>query len=241
MSPAPAGTASESTNVPRTAKIPKKIEFQSYLAAGLALLLVLELAGIGWYTYNRVQTLVQPENLGDRVEEAVRENYPEFRSSLVVRVKENAPELAQQVSKEILAAVPDARVDLERFAARQLSVGLDNATELSADRFAKVLEDNRERLVEVFETIDDAPEEAHRLMLETEADIESQLGVDIQRQARIALQRLDQLNAKLDRLADSPDDLSAKEQLERRIVRVLRALQQADDGQRVSANAQLRR
>ncbi len=221
--------------------LPEKVRTSSYIAATLAVLLTLEIAGIAIYGYYRVQQALKPENLADRVEETVRENYPEFRATLVTQAQENAPELAKQVSETVIAAVPDARVDLERMVARQLAIGLDNATELSAEQFRDLLKENRAQFVKVFNAIEDAPEEAHQLVLETEASIEKQLGVDLQRQAKLAVKNLDDLNAKLDRLAGSPDTLSAKEQVERRIVRVLRAMQQSESNMQISALPQPRR
>ncbi len=220
--------------------LPEKVRTSSYIAAALAIFLTLEIAGIAIYGYYRVQQALKPENLADRVEETVRENYPEFRETLVTQAQEKAPELAKQVSETVIAAVPDARVDLERLVARQLAIGLDNATELSAEQFRDVLKENRAEFVEVFKAIEDAPEEAHQLVLETEANIEKQLGVDLQRQAKLAVRNLNNLNEKLDRLAGTPDSLSAKEQVERRIVRVLRAMQQSEGSMQVSALPQQR-
>lgn len=222
-------------------EVPAKVRARTYITATLAVLLTLEIAAIGIYAYVRISSALKPENLANQIEQSVRENYPEFRQELVSQAHEKAPEIAQRVSKSILAAASDARADLERIAARQLAAGLDTGTELSAEQFRKLLRDNHAQFVKVFESIEDAPEEAHRLVLETEANIEKELSVDLQRQAKLAVSKMSDFNAKLDRLAGPPETLSAKEQLERRIVRVLRAMQQSDADVQISSLTQPRR
>ena len=207
-------------------KVPKSICSSSITAAVLACVLTAEIVGLGLYGYYRVQTALAPENLADRAEEAIRANYPEFRKEIVTQVKSESPQIAEQVSQQILASTPEARQELEQFTARQIEIGLDQATELSADQFRDVLRENHDQVVKIFEAIEDAPEEAHELVLETEASIEKQLGVDLQRQAREALHAHRQLNEKLARLAGSQENLSSKELLERRIVRILRTMQE---------------
>jgi hypothetical protein len=71
--------------------------------------LVLEVVGLGLYGYYRVQRLLDPENLADRAEEAIRENYPDVRQNLLVQIKSQAPEIARQLSAEMIATTPDAR------------------------------------------------------------------------------------------------------------------------------------
>lgn len=207
-------------------KVPQPVLSSSYVSAGLAVLLTVEILGIGIYAYNRVQTALKPENLADHIEVAIRDNYPEFRKDLVAQVKQEAPAIAKQVSAELIAAAPDARVELEELTERQLELGLETATELSAEQFQTFLQDNRPQIVKVFETIEDAPEDAHQLVLETEKNIEQQLGVDMQRQAKMALRVHRQVNDKLDRISESDENLKSKELLERRIVRLLRTMQQ---------------
>jgi hypothetical protein len=56
--------------------------------------------------------------------------------------------------------------------------------------------------------------------------VDQKLGVDIRRQAGLLLEMFRQLNAKLEELARDHKDLSPADHLERRIVRILRALQE---------------
>lgn len=210
-------------------KVPGTVWTSSYLSAGLAMLLVAELVGLGVYGYYRIQQLLDPENLANRVEAAVREHYPELRQELLTQIKAKSPEIAEQVSQEIIAATPEAREELERFTARQLRVGLDQVTAISAEQFRQLLHDNRETVVAAFEKLEAAPEEAHELILNTESNIEQQLGVDLQAQAKVALAVHRDLNEKLEHLSDAEATLAPRELIERRIVRILRTMQTEDE------------
>ena len=189
----------------------------------LIVLLIIELIGMSWYTYLDVQRQMRPASLVDRAEEAIRRNYPEIRRKIKRDVEENAPAIAEKISDEAVASSPEVRQWLERATARQLESGLDQATDLSAEQFRMFLQDNREQVKQAFEQMDDAPEQTRKLVLDLEEQMDEQLGVELQKQARAALERHRQLNTKLERLSsDAP--LEPKELLERRIIRISRTL-----------------
>jgi hypothetical protein len=209
-----------------TRQVPDSVWTSSYVSASLAVILVAEILGISAYAYYRVTHALDPQNLADRIELAIRENYPEVRKELVEQVKLKSPEIAEQVSQELMASAPEARQELEEFTARQLDVGIEKITEISAEQFRKLLQQNREEIIAAFDKVEAAPEEAERIVLETEKSIEEQLGVDIQNQARSVLTVHRELNDKLQRLTDSSASLRSRELLERRIVRILRTMQE---------------
>lgn len=206
-------------------KIPESVGAGSYLSAILAAVLVAEIVIVSLIAYNRVNAALDPEKLADRAEAAIRENYPQFREELVQQVHEKSPEIAARVSRNIAASAPEARQWLEDFTAQQLKAGLDEAGDLSAEQFRLVLQNNRATVVQAFEKVEAAPDETRRLILELEKDIEKQLGVDIQKQAEGALAVHVRLNDKLARLNDAQATLEPQELLERRMVRILKTMQ----------------
>jgi hypothetical protein len=208
--------------------VPRSVWNSSFASAILAVLLVVELAVIATDAYYTARRLTDPEYLGDRVESAIRENYPKIHEQFLATVKEQAPELAQKASQELVASAPEARQELERLTARQLDLGLNRITALSADEFRQLLDDNRQTIVAAFEQVEQAPEEARDIVLEMEGDIEQQWGIDLQRQARTALAVHRQLNDELERLTQPVQELTPKEQVELRIVRILKALEQQE-------------
>ena len=200
----------------------------STVSVALAGIVLLELVALTSFGYYRVQETLEPHNLADRVESALRENYPDVRRELITEIKASAPQLAAQASSELRATAPEAREWLERATRRQIERGLDEVTELSEEQFRAILSKNHESIASAFEKVEAAPEESRELVLETEASIEQELGVDLQRQARNALALQHDLNAKLALLTDPDAKLTAREQLERRIVRILKTMQQQE-------------
>lgn len=212
-----------------------KVSNNSRLTAILSGILAIIILAIAIESYYQISRLTDPERLGDRIETAIRDNYPEVHEELVAQVKARAPELAKEVSKDLIQSTPEVRAELEQFAARQLETGLDEITELSAEEFRDLLNRNRETVTAAFEQIEQAPEEARRLILETEADMEQALGVDLQRQMQNAVKMHRQLNDKLDRLNDPDETLDAKSLLERRLIRILRTMEMQYDDEMTAA------
>ncbi len=204
---------------------------QVQLSACLAIALAVAFVGILGYEYYRIRASLAPDKIGDRVEAAISENYPEFREKLVANIKEQAPEIAEQVSTEALAATPRARQKLEQFTARQIDRAIAEGTTLSAEQFREVLRQNHEQIAKTFEKIETAPKEAHELVLAMEQDIEQALEIDVQTQAKRVLAAHRNLNDELEKLSDPNAQLEPDELLELRIVRILRAMQLAEDSQ----------
>lgn len=196
----------------------------SWLSTALAIVLVLEIAGLSFYTWNIFQRETDPERLAQRAERALQQNYPVLRSEFVRQVGQQAPALAGRISDELIEATPTARLELENISVKYLERSLDDAVELSADEFREWLQQNHAIIEDAFVQIGQAPQDARLLMLDTEASLEEQLGVDLRDQAKLALEVYRMLNDKLARLSNPHAELSEQERLERRAVRLLRAL-----------------
>lgn len=198
----------------------------SWLSAALAVILTLEVVGLSVYAVTVFRRETQPKRLTQRAETVLVENYPAMRSELLQQTSHKAPALAEHVSNELLEATLSARVELEAFTVEQLERGLDNAVELSADEFREWLRTNHDTIEDAFIQIQQAPNDARLLMLDTEASLEEQLGLDLRDQAKLALEVYRVFNDKLARLASPVEELTPQERLERRMIRLLRAMAQ---------------
>lgn len=125
----------------------------------------------------------------------------------------------------MVASSPEVRQWLERTTARQLEYGLDEVTDLSAEQFRAFLQAHHDPIERAFEQLEDAPDKTRELVEDLEQGLDKQLGADLHEQARTALGLLRQLNVKLERLS-SDAALEPRELLERRIVRILRTLEE---------------
>ncbi|MEQ8791465.1 MAG: hypothetical protein RIC55_34700 [Pirellulaceae bacterium] len=199
--------------------------YPSVLTAVLAIVLIAETIGFSLYTYADVQREIAPENLADKVEETVRKRYPAIREQIAADLKQNAPAIAKQASEKLVESAPEMRQWLEKVTARQLQYGLEKGTQLSADQFRVFLRENHDQVEQALVQLEQAPEEARKLVRELESELDKQYGLDVRNDAKQALAMHRTLNDKLERLnSDAP--LEPKELLERRIVRILRTLQQ---------------
>lgn len=185
---------------------------------------VLQLIVISWTIYSTIESRLEPTALVDQGEKAIRQNYAEIRQDFTNTVKEQAPEIAAQVSDELVAASPEIRQWLEQVAKRQLRYSLEAGTELSADEFREFLRENHDTIEEAFVKIESVPEESEELVLDLEAQVDERWGVDLENQAKQALQLHRALNDKLESLEGS-GPLEPKELLEQRMIRILKSLE----------------
>lgn len=195
----------------------------------LVLLLIAEIVGITVYTHRAIKQQLEPENLVQIGEETIEKHYPDIRRQLVEEVKRNAPDMAAKASHTFLASSDDVRKDLEQLTERQLDYAFAELTEMSKTKFAEFLEENKQTVKNALKQLDEAPQAANEYLDSLETNIEKRLEIDIQRQAKEVLEVHRRLNDKLDRVT-SPKPLTPRELIERRIVRLLKTMEQQQFG-----------
>lgn len=198
----------------------------AWMSALLATILVVECSAIGWYMWNTVQRESAPERVMDRVQTAWLDNYPQLQEQWLAEARERSPYLADRLSEQLIAQAPRLRERLEAATLRELEQGIDNAVELSADEFRQWLRENHDAIEDAFRQVEQAPQDTRLLVLDTEASLEEQLGLDLRDQAKLTLEVYRIFNDKLERLAKPQQDFSRQEKLERRAIRIVRALTQ---------------
>lgn len=198
----------------------------AWLSALLATVLIIECSSLVWYGWTIAQRESEPERIVDRVEAAWLDNYPQLQQAWLAKTRQESPYLADRLSEQLIAQAPRLRERLEAATLRELEQGIDNAVELSADEFRQWLRENHDAIEDAFRQVEQAPHETRLLVLDTEASLEEQLGLDLRDQAKLTLEVYRIFNDKLERLANPQDDFSRQEKLERRAIRIVRALSQ---------------
>ena len=193
---------------------------------------------MGWYTYASVQEQLAPEKLVQKAEKAVEKNYPALRKTFKSEIKANADEIAESLSQAAIDSAPDLRKALQQILQRNVRQGLDVVTELSADEFKDFVKENRERIESLIKELEDSPEIAQQTIRDFEQDLDEVLGVDLEKQAKEALIIHRELNQKLAKLNDG-NTLDAQGLLEKRIVRILKTLEEERLPEIDSASADL--
>lgn len=196
----------------------------AWTSALLAITLVVECSAIVVYTWTLARRESQPELLVDRVENAWVDNYPQLKQAWLDETREQSPYMADRLSEQLIAQAPRLRERLEAATLHELEQGIDNAVELSAEEFRQWLRENHEAIENAFRQVEQAPHDTRLLVLDTEASLEEQLGLDLRDQAKLTLEVYRIFNDKLERLATLQDDFSRQEKLERRAIRIVRAL-----------------
>lgn len=199
--------------------------FQSNLFTAILVgLFVVEVIAIGTYTYRDVRSKLNPTHLVDQAEKALRQNYPDIRKNVTRDIQQNAPQIAESLSNQLVATTPEVRQWLEDATRRQLKYTLDETTELSAEEFLELLQNNHDEIEDAFQQLEEVPQLAQQSVLDLETNIDKSWGVNLKSQAENALELHQLLNDKLDRLTSNAP-LTPKELLERRMLRILRTLE----------------
>ncbi len=198
----------------------------AWLSMILAIIFVAQCSALGWYLVHVARRETEPERVVDRAEALWLENYSQLQQTWLSEAREQSPQLADRLSEQLIAQAPKLRQRLEAASLRELEQGIDNAVELSADEFRGWLRENHDVIEDAFRQVEQAPHETRMLVLDTEASLEKQLGLDLRDQAKLTLEVYRIFNDKLERLATPADDFSRQEKLERRAIRILRALSQ---------------
>ena len=198
----------------------------AWLSVVLTLIFVSECTWLVWHSVVVLQREAEPDRLVTRVQNAWLKSYPELEQAWLAEARQRSPELADRLSEQLIAQAPRLRERLEAATLRELEQGIDNAVEFSAEEFREWLRENHAAIEDAFIQVEQAPHEARMLVLDTEASLEAQLGLDLRDQAKLTLEVYRIFNDKLERLSEPADDFSRQEKLERRAIRILRALTQ---------------
>lgn len=196
----------------------------AWTSALLTTVFIIECAALTWHAYYVAQRESEPERIVARVQTVWLENYPELKQAWLDEASAQSPRLAERLSEQLIAQAPRLRERLEAATLRELEQGIDNAVELSADEFRQWLRENHDAIEDAFIQVEQAPHEARMLVLDTEASLEEQIGLDLRDQAKLTLEVYRIFNDKLERLASPNEEFSRQEKLERRAIRILRAL-----------------
>jgi len=208
----------------------------TFLLSGLWLLVLVVFVSHGIYKYNQ---LTDEEKLVDQAVEAIKKDYPEFRKQLVSDIQTSAPKYAEHLSQSLIKAAPDVRQEAEQFVTRQIDTGSDELIALSSEKFNEYVANNREMFEKWLTQLDESPEKVKQLSQEMNQQIEELVGTDLQKQLDMLLAAHEKLNERLGRI-EKHAGLSPTELIERRIVRILKALEQKyvteNDGEEVASS-----
>lgn len=210
---------------PRILELEREVRGTARLTTALLVLFILLVVGCCLYAWYRVRQALSPEALAEDVRSYVEANAPKWQQELKTRIVKAAPKLARKMDRRTVATMPQARSTLETYLEQQMTADLARGEAITEEEFRKFLQDNRDTIKKTFTQLRQAPKETDHLAGELEKAVDRRLGVNLRRQSGLLLQGFRQVNAKLQRLSEKSAALTPTEQVEQRIVRILRALQ----------------
>jgi hypothetical protein len=209
---------------PRLEALERSVRRNARWTTGLMVLFIALAVATVVYAYVEAQKVLNPARLVDEGEDFIKAHYPEWRADVKKELVKAAPAMAHRMAKDTEESMPPTRARIERYLDREAKAGVGKVQVIADQQFRKFVEENRADVRRGFAELRKAPAEVPKFADDLEQRLDKQLGVNLRQEAGVLLEGLDQLNAKLDRLAHG-QDLTKSEQLERRIARTLRALQ----------------
>jgi hypothetical protein len=192
---------------------------------GLLVLFVVLVAATFTLGYVQARKALDPDRLVDEGEKRIVSQYPQWREELKQELARTVPEAADRVLKQSEASLPRSRERVERYLDREVQEGLARAAAVTEADFRRFVRANRDYVRQGFADLRQVPYRVEPFAAGLEERLDKQFGVTLRQEAGVVLQALGRLNAKLEKLGRN-GHLSPSEQVERRIVRTLRALQQ---------------
>jgi hypothetical protein len=206
----------------------RRTNFSTFLTLVIGALALSALGFYFVYGYNQFQEVTRPEKLIDTADGMISQSLPEARKSLEDEVAKSAPVLADRLSKQALASLPQAREKLRDYSLARVDSSIDEATLISEDQFRTFLRKNHEKLAEELKDLSTSPKLTESKLEELVKLMEAELQTNMSAQSAELLTALRSANEKLTKLA-SGAQLAPQEQRERRVAMLLRRLQEQEN------------
>ncbi len=198
-------------------------------SAGLTLVIggivLVVLCGYFYYGYREISSVMTPDNLVAFAFTQLDSEIPNLSARIEKEVKEGAPQWADQLSKQVITAIPDARKQLEEHVLKEADKGLKEVNVMTDEHFRKFMKDNHSELDKMFKDLasnDPKLAEGHLKRLEDMANKEMQR--DMQAQMHEFMDTVRKAHQQLRKLKDSKK-LSEAEENEKRLLMITRRLQ----------------
>jgi hypothetical protein len=201
----------------------KSADGSTTLMTIVGIIVLAVIAGFFYYGYREVSIFRDPNKIVNYAEVTLDQNIPVLRDRLITEVNESAPQWAEMLSKEALGYLPTARERLEKYAKEYADEAMKQTHQVTDDQFKKYYREHHAELQKKFEELAKSHDVAENALLDLQADLEKDLQINLQADAKVLLKEITQRNQNFKRLKDGKD-LNQEAQLERRAWMLVRAL-----------------
>lgn len=194
------------------------------LTAAIGLVAMLLIGGYFFYGYRQISSQLEPRILVDTAAGLIAERKADVRKALRDQITQSAPGWAQNLNKQALSMIPDARKKLEATVLEQMTSNLDEAKVLSEEQFKVFLKQNRALIEKSLKDLSKDPKLADAAIRDLEQALDETFQTEMRAQTKELLHGLASINARLKRIKDNVD-LTEEERLERQLIVLVRRLQ----------------
>ena len=209
-------------------ELERSIRTNARVTTGLVVATLAVVIAAGAYGYWKAKRVLRPENVAAEAEQYVQAHYPEWRAELKQEMVQQAPRVAERFSQRTLSSIPDARVRVERRLERWTDRGLEQVQDVSTDQLREFVRRHKADIRAAYAEAKQTPEESRAAVNRLEQQIRKEYEVDTQEQARQALAWVQSFNERLREIAQASDPATDAERAERRVARLLRAMESRD-------------
>jgi len=197
--------------------------------AVVAAILLIVLGGYFYYGYTQIANITRPEKVVDVAQGVIDERLPEARSSLEAQIIKSAPTWAEGLSKQAQEALPQARQRATEQFLKEADRMTQEASVLSEEHFRTFLRENRPLLDKKFQELSKSPDLAEESLQELQKSLETQLGGEMNADAKALSKDIASAAVNLQRLG-SDEKLTPEQKVERRVWMIARRLQMDAQG-----------
>jgi hypothetical protein len=208
-------------------RLRRRQQRSNWLTAIVGILLLVLIGGYFSYGYATISEfrddpdmIIAP--LGNMADDQVRN----LRASLETQVKENADLWAEQASQQVIAGMPGARKWLEDYACQQADSVIQKVDVIGDKQFRDWITENRDTVEKAVGQLKEGGALSDDVVALLEQELKEKLNLDVTEQAAVLPVLLSDLNKVLE-----GKDLNAEQQLERRILKIVRRLQKDKIGE----------
>lgn len=228
ITPAPAANANLNERINRlTLQISgheSAINQSSRVMGTVGLLALALIAVYFYYGYVMIAGLLRPDMLVPYAAGMLEQNLPSAREALVKQISDSAPAWAEQVSLKAQESIPELRGKLQTYVLTETDKLAGQVTNLTEEKFRKVIQDNREIIEKGFKELAASDKLSDEVMAALVVALEQELKTDMREQSEAVLETLRFLSARVQRIA-AGKNLDQEEACERRIAMLARRLQ----------------
>jgi len=182
------------------------------------------------YGKSEISQLIEPEFLVPLIEEQVKQKaLPQLSSAAEKFVDDNAEDLIGKLNQQAIAFVPELRERIETYADEKSDEMLEKSTQITKEKFTKILRENKPALKKVFLELSTSEELSQASLDGLVKLIEAEVQADLKDDAQIILRGLKMLSTKLQKLHNK-SGLNPEEGLEREMILNLRGLMKGLEG-----------